>query len=158
MNKNEQKAFNWLLKQGLSKEDIHFHSKGTPDFTTPLGGFEVKTFHKRKNGYIIHISESQIKKIEESSAKVLCFLGESEEPRVATIDELRQANQIWRPPEYPPQEVAGRITFFRTIRKFGGSFILALPTVLLKAINLKVEELVQLYLEDSRLIIEKVKP
>ena len=44
MNKSEQKAEEWLQKQGYTT--IQYHSHSTPDFTTDGGGFEVKTLSK----------------------------------------------------------------------------------------------------------------
>ena len=121
MNKNEQKAFNWLLKQGIPQEDIYFHHKGTPDFTTPLG---------------------------------------SEEPRVATIDELKQANQIHKPQpprEYPPQKKGSPLKFPRKIKQIGGSKGVLIPMVILSTLKLKTNDDIIIYLDNSKIIIEKWK-
>ena len=46
MNDNEQKAFNWLILQGIKKEEITFRRNKSPDFILKNGkNIEVKTIH-----------------------------------------------------------------------------------------------------------------
>ena len=43
LNRTEQKAYDWLIRQGFKPEDIKRND--TPDFLTPRGGYEVKLLY-----------------------------------------------------------------------------------------------------------------
>ena len=78
MNKTEVKAYNWLIKQGYSKEQIVYRSRKTPDFLTSDGrGFEAKKLY----GDLIWFTKSQFEELKSmSNVKILVFKDDSEEP------------------------------------------------------------------------------
>lgn len=147
MNKTEQKAFNWLLRQGLSEDEIQFHYNRTPDFTTPLGGFEVKRLYKGKNKNNIYTSRNQIKKIEESGAKILVFSDESDEPIITTITELKQTTHLYGvQPEYISHTFSpfseGETSFFQS--KIQKLMRFAIPKTVYQALELKKGDIVKI--------------
>ena len=80
MNKTERKAFNWLLKQGIHKNDITFQSCKNPDFIFADGrGYEAKTLVNRG----ITTTLKQLKELREDNPIILLFSPSDDEPAIA---------------------------------------------------------------------------
>ncbi len=84
-NKSEQVAVRWLVaNKGLREEDI-VKSKGTPDFLTPIGGFEVKKLYGNK---IIFYS-NQIEELKRfPNVTILVVDGDSKLKKEALFSEI----------------------------------------------------------------------
>lgn len=75
MNKTEKKAYEWLLKQGYSEDDISFSARGTPDFVCSNGKqYEAKRLY----GKTIWLYEKQVEKIKDVDGVVVIFGNEIE--------------------------------------------------------------------------------
>lgn len=74
MNKIEIQAYNWLLNQGIKKEDIEFRSHKTPDFIIKDGKkYEIKKGIGKKIKRIL-IEERQFPSlIKDPNTKILIF-------------------------------------------------------------------------------------
>jgi len=96
MNKSEQKAYNWLLKQDVKPSDITFRGSRTPDFILADGrGFEVKRLYEGKNSKKIIFSSRQFKSMEEAgNTQILVFSDAQEEP-VAIIPLSAMEEGMW---------------------------------------------------------------
>jgi hypothetical protein len=77
MNKTEQIAYKWLQTQNVG--GISFDRRGTPDFHTDHGSFEVKRVYGTDT---ITFSRDQRQKVIDSGAKVLIFRDGDEAPSV----------------------------------------------------------------------------
>ena len=84
-NKTEKQAREWLVTtMGLRKEDIT-KSKGTPDFLTPIGGFEVKKLYGDK---IIFYSDQLEILARYPDVTILIFNGDGHFVRKATYPDI----------------------------------------------------------------------
>lgn len=90
MNITEQKAYNWLLKQGYS--DITFHHSSTPDFTLSSGDkFEVK---KVRNN-VIWFSPAQMDELSKLNDAKVIVMNDGDNP-VAVFPFYEIQNGYWK--------------------------------------------------------------
>jgi len=84
-NKSERQAKKWLIeKMGLREKDIT-KSKGTPDFLTPIGGFEVKKLYGDK---IIFYNDQLDILARYPDVKILIFNGDGHLVRQASYSDI----------------------------------------------------------------------
>jgi len=98
MNKSEQKAYNWLLKQGVKPSDITFRGSRTPDFILADGrGFEVKRLYEGRDGKKIIFSSRQFKSMEEAgNTQILVFSNVDEEPvAIIPVSAVKDGSKMW---------------------------------------------------------------
>jgi len=50
------------------------------------------------------------------------------------------------------------VKFHRKIRKWGSSMVFSIPPEILDTLDLKEEDEVSIYIDDNRMIVEKIKP
>ena len=87
MNKTEEKAFKWILKQGIPKTGIHYQARRSPDFITDDGKwFEAK----RVAGGTIVFGAQQFDMLKRNEEKttILAFTDDSEKPIVIPMTEI----------------------------------------------------------------------
>ena len=75
LNTTEQYAYAWLLQNGVSS--IAINRRGTPDFLTDKGGYEVKRICGKNT---VRFTPGQREKVIASKSKVLIFRENSQEP------------------------------------------------------------------------------
>jgi hypothetical protein len=85
MNKSELKAKQWLVENKNLKEEDIFKSKGTPDFLTPIGGFEVKKLYGDK---VIFYSDQLDELTRFPDVKVLVFDGDGEFKKEILVSDI----------------------------------------------------------------------
>ena len=87
VNKTEQLAYNWLISQGFSSDNIKFQPLDSPDFLTNNGSFEVKRVdHKR-----IYCTKRQINALENSSnLSILLFSKDSKSPLMLSYADMKR--------------------------------------------------------------------
>ncbi len=123
MTETEEKAFRWLLKQGVDENDIQFSRIRSPDFITPSGGYEVKKLNKSKTlEDYVYFHREQYEKLLELNPNIVVFSDDSDEPcLVTTMKELEGKMRIYIPPEHEVnyREIPFRekLGFPATIRK-----------------------------------------
>jgi hypothetical protein len=84
-NKSERQARKWLIEEmGLREEDI-VKNKGTPDFLTPIGGFEVKKLYRNK---IIFYSDQLDILARYPDVKILIFNGDGHLVKEASYSDI----------------------------------------------------------------------
>ena len=138
MTETEEKAFRWLLKQGVNENDIQFSRIRSPDFTTPLGGYEVKKLYKAKtlNDYV-YFHREQYEKLLELNSNVIVISDDSDDPHlITTMKELEEKLRVYIPPEYemPSIPLVKEIRFPATLRKYNR---VTFPPTVMKALALK---------------------
>lgn len=94
MNKTEQRAYRWLLKNGY--KDIVFSGRATPDFITKDGGlFEVKKARNKT----IWFGGGQASVLQElNNVKILVYdsnEGDDEPDVIIPYDEIQYGQIIW---------------------------------------------------------------
>jgi hypothetical protein len=78
VNKSETKAYNWLLKQGYSKQDIVFQYRENPSFlTSDERGYEAKRLYANTIWFTPH-QFSELRKMKNTT--ILVFPDDCEEP------------------------------------------------------------------------------
>jgi hypothetical protein len=85
MNKSELEAKRWLVRNKGLREDEIVKSKGTPDFLTPIGGFEVKKLYGDK---IIFYSDQMEELARFPEARILVFRDNGELVKEALFSEI----------------------------------------------------------------------
>jgi len=83
MNATEQLAENWLREE-LGCKSILFQIRGTPDFVTDQGGFEVKTVTSGK----VTFHGDQLERLRAARATILIFEKGAIQPKVVKSEDL----------------------------------------------------------------------
>lgn len=85
MNKSESEARKWLVREKNLKEGEIVKTHGTPDFLTPIGGFEVKKLYGDK---IIFYGDQLEELARFPDVKILVFNGNGKFVREALYSEI----------------------------------------------------------------------
>jgi len=90
MNITEQKAYDWLVKQGYT--GISFSGRRTPDFVTVQGSFEVK----RSRNSTISFGATQIEQLSVLPATVLVFDDNAEPIAAIPSADMQSKPNVWQ--------------------------------------------------------------
>lgn len=93
MNKTEEQAYKWLLKQGLTEKDIVYQASRTPDFLCADG---KKYEAKRLYGDLIWLYNNQLQNLKASNTSIIVMReGVSDPVAIIHSSELAE-NEIVR--------------------------------------------------------------
>jgi len=145
MTETEEKAFRWLLKQGVNENDIQFSRIRSPDFITPFGDYEVKKLYKAKTlEDYVYFHREQYEKLLELNSNVIVISDDSDDPHlITTMKELEEKLRVYIPPEYdmPSIPLAEEMRFLATVRKANR---VTFPPEVMKALVLKDGDMLEL--------------
>ena len=147
MTETEEKAFRWLLKQGVDENDIQFSKVRSPDFITPLGDYEVKKLYKAKTlDDYVYFHREQYEKLLELNSNVIVFSDDSDDPHlITTMEELEEQVRVYIPPKHDMSfsgfSFKGELGFFAQVTK-GGK--ITIPHEIRKLLGIEVGDMVDI--------------